>query len=162
MQSSTARSISSSACTGPGRGCSVSGQGAHLHQEQSFTSKRRRSLSIVFLKDSGDRGMDTEPGVGQLIERLSQGNQLMLGGPEMGPQRELPVDAGPGAATEVGPACLVPGTLRLPSHPTPAPRPQRVREASCLLSLPVASLSQSQGNNHFQDTIKHKADPQAT
>lgn len=106
--------------------------------------------------------MDTEPGLGQLIERLGQGDQLMLKGPETGPQRELPMDAGPGAAMEAGPACLVPGTLRLPSHPTPAPRPQRVREASCLLSLPVASLSQSQGNNHIQDTIKHKADPQAT
>ena len=46
--------------------------------------------------------------------------------------------------------------------PTPAPRPKRVREAPCLLSLPVASLSQLQGNNHIQDTIKHEANPQTT
>ena len=50
---------------------------------------------------------------------------------------------------------------KTPTH-APAPRPRRVREAPCLLSLPVASLSQLQGNNHIQDTIKHEANPQTT
>ena len=101
----------------------------------------------------------------------------MLEGPETGPQRELPVDAGPGVAMEAGPACPgsghTPGSGHLAPHQpptpcsktpthTPAPRPKRVREAPCLLTLPVASLSQLQGNNHIQDTIKHEANPQTT
>lgn len=119
------RSTSRPARSGPGRRRSAAGPGTHLHQEQSFTSKRRRSLSIVFLKDSG-------PAAGRLAEaRAGPGSQWVRKGPETGPHRELPVGAGPGAAMQAGPACpgsgRTPGSGHLAPHhpppPPPAPKP---------------------------------------
>lgn len=90
-------------CQRPG---TARGHAAHLHHEQSFTSKRSRSFSIVFLR--GGTGESAEPGRGS--DRTCSPSYLILLSPTS-PHTHL--CSHPASFTSISPH------TPLPSHPSP-------------------------------------------